>query len=207
MNRPLHLVIFLASLTLPGFTARAQDAPAARVVADGSYQIQAQDRVKVSVYDEPDLAADQRVDKGGTIAIPLLGSVRIAGMTIRNAERSLEARFVAERYLRNPKVTISIEEYSKRQVTVLGQVGSPGVVEFASEQEWMDIVDVIAQVGGFTNTAKKKEVRVTRGKGTASQRILTVNFYDLLKERRGRSGPHSFRVLPGDSIYVPERLF
>ncbi|HUF62138.1 MAG TPA: polysaccharide biosynthesis/export family protein [Verrucomicrobiales bacterium] len=207
MNRPLFLAAFLAGISALGFPVRAQNAPAAGVVTDGAYQIQAQDRVKISVYDEPDLAADQRVDKGGTIAIPLLGSVRIAGMTIRNAERSLEARFVAERYLRNPKVTISIEEYSKRQVTVLGQVAKPGVVEFAPEQEWMDLVDVIAQGGGFTNTAKKKEVRVTRGKGTAAQRIISVNFYDLLKDRRGRGGAQSFRVLPGDSIYVPERLF
>ena len=100
----------------------------------------------------------------------------------------------------DPYVTVTVKEYHKRFVTVLGEVNRPGTVDFPSEQT-LDLATAISTAGGFTKVANKNKIQITRG-----GKQLTYNLSDLL--RSGAEG-ESKQILmePGDVIYVPQSFF
>ena len=128
-------------------------------------------------------------------------------MTLREAEDYIENLYVKNRILRNPKATIRILEYAPKEISVLGAVGAPGRLQFPAEITSMDIIEAIAQAGGFTEIAKKNAVRVTRTDEKGQPMSFTVNCEHMIKGRTTRNGK-STRVLiyPGDIIYVSESI-
>jgi len=174
--------------------------------AQSNYRLAKLDEVKISVYDETDLSGDQRLDGNGNVSIPLIGEVRLSGLTLREAEKAIETKFVSEQILRAPQVTITITSHVEKTITVLGQVARPGPVDMPMQTNSMSITDVISRAGGFGKVAKKTEVRVTRNKGTSSEKTYEVNVYDLMEGDKKTTGK-DFIVYPGDTIFVPERIF
>ena len=92
------------------------------------YRLNQQDLLTITVYDNPDLTTNQRIDVQGRVQIPLLGRIEIAGMTVGEAEQKIEQLFKDERYLRNPQVTVAVDEYSKKEISIFGEVRSPGQI-------------------------------------------------------------------------------
>lgn len=172
-----------------------------------SYRIMIRDQVELNVFDEADLSTSQRVDGKGQLRVPLLGNVKISGMTIRDAEEMLEKRFVEGEFLKEPMVTVKIVEYATREVSVLGAVRSPGVIAFPFEVNSMDIVDVISKTGGLAGIARGEAVRVTRLSDTGDETNFIVNVESLITGKGRRSDSERFLIYPGDVIYVPDRLF
>jgi protein involved in polysaccharide export with SLBB domain len=171
-----------------------------------TYQLSIRDQIEFTVYDEPDLTSSQRIDGQGQIRVPLLGTARVAGLTIRQAEQFLERSYVEHRLLRNPMVTIRVADYAPKEVAVLGEVASPGKFTFPIEANTLNIVDVISQMGGFTDMARSENVRVTRMTEEGRKTEFTVNVERMISGRgRGTSAP--VEILPGDVIWVPRRLF
>lgn len=196
---------FLLCLTAPG---QAQKAPAADEVDMANYELSVRDQIELIVYDEPDLTASQRIDGRGQIRVPLIGTTRIAGMTIRQAEEYLEQAFVEKRILRHPMVTIRVADYAPKEVAVLGAVASPGKLTFPIEENSLDIVDVISQMGGFTDMARSDNVRVTRMTEGGRKIDFTVNVERMISGRGSRrSSEARVDILPGDVIWVPQRIF
>jgi polysaccharide biosynthesis/export protein len=193
----LRLVVLL-SLTLSASLYAQQ--------VDESYRLTVRDLVKFSVLDEPETALEQRIDGQGRIRIPYLGNVRIAGLTAREAEDQIEASYIAADIFRQVQVTIRVGEYSIKEVSVLGQVKRPGNVTFPIEANGLDLREVISQSGGFTNIAQTREVRVTRPQPDGTEEVISVNVERMLRARDGE-GNSAFLVLPGDKIFVPERIF
>jgi polysaccharide export outer membrane protein len=165
------------------------------------------DQVQVTVFDEPDLSTSQRIDGQGQLRVPLLGHVKFSGLTIRDAEDMLERLYVEGELLKDPMVTVKIDEYAPREVSVLGAVRSPGVIPFPIEVNSMDIVDVISKTGGLAGIAKGEAVRVTRINDSGNQDVFTINVDSLITGRGRRSDADRFLIYPGDNIYVPDRLF
>ena len=124
-----HPLLLLLALTTGGLCmVRAQTAsgqpnvdPSKAVV----YRIATNDRIRVGVFQEPDLDTVGRVDMKGTINLPLVGTIKVTNDTIGDAERKIEDAYRDGRYLRNPQVTISVEEYAPREVSIQGQVRNP----------------------------------------------------------------------------------
>lgn len=173
-----------------------------------NYQLTERDQIEVIIYDEPDLSIDQRIDGRGQIRVPLLGTVRIAGMTVREAEEYLQSNYVDKRILRNPMVTIHVSEYAPKEVSVLGAVVDPGRVTLPIEAGSLDIIEVISKVGGFTGIARSNRVRVSRQDENGREVDFTVDVEKMISGRgRGSSSQKRFEVFPGDVIYVDERLF
>lgn len=172
-----------------------------------SYRIMIRDQVEITVFDEADLSTAQRIDGKGQIRIPLLGNVKLSGLTIRDAEELLERRFVEGEFLKEPMVTLKILEYATREVSVLGAVRSPGVIPFPLEVNSMDIVDVISKTGGLAGIARGEAVRVTRLDADGQETISIVNVESLITGKGRRSDTDRFLIYPGDVIYVPDRLF
>ncbi len=176
---------------------------------DQAYQLGPLDLVGITVYNEPDLSVEQRLDARGYVQIPLLGNVCLAGLTVRESEFLLENRFHEERFLARPQVSLTVREYSRKEASVLGQVKRPGQVMFPLEAGSMDIVEAISRAGGLTGIAKADAVRIARKDGmSGKEKMMTVNVSRILagEKKAGKEAP-GFRILPGDVIYVPERVF
>jgi polysaccharide export outer membrane protein len=176
--------------------------------AGNVYRLAPFDKVKVSVYGEEDLSSEQLISDNGEVHLPLIGAINIGEHTIAQAAKMIEQAFVQQEYLRKPVVTISIEEFSSKTVTVMGEVGRPGTVTLTPGQNGLPIQIAIAEAGGFKNTAKTGEVMVTRAKVPQGEAItLVVDVDDLLSSRRKEDAPTSILIRPGDVVFVPRRVF
>lgn len=175
---------------------------------DPSYRLVPGDSVSVNVYAEPDMSAAQRLDSQGILRLPMIGEVKLGGLTVREAEMELENLYRSRELLKSPLVSLSVSTYAIREVSVLGAVRSPGNFQFPKETTSLDIVDLITRLGGFTPTAKSDAVSVIRRKPDGKEEVTTVDVERMISGRkRGEAGRREFAVFPGDRIWVPERLF
>jgi polysaccharide export outer membrane protein len=170
------------------------------------YTIAITDSLRVSVFGEEDLSRVSRVDAKGTINLPLIGEVKVYGLTLRDAEQAIADAYRDGRYLRNPQVTINVEVYAVREISVQGQVKIPGRLVLPAEST-MTVLEAVTKCGGFTDTAKGTEVRVTRIDADGKVKVFVVDVDSLIKgKNKAKSEDDSLLLLPGDIIYVPERL-
>jgi polysaccharide biosynthesis/export protein len=194
----------------PAAPAPAQVGPAAAAKPDTQsnfiYKLTNADRLRVVVYGEPDLATVSRIDARGNINLYLVGDVHVAGCTVNEAQKIVETAYRDGRFLRAPQVTISVEDYAPRTVTVDGQVKSPGPIPLPTEST-LTVYQAIIRAGGFTDVAKGSAVTVTRIQPDGTKRVFTVDVDSLIKGK-GKAREHDDTLLlePGDIIYVPERL-
>jgi protein involved in polysaccharide export with SLBB domain len=185
-----------------GFESASEN-PAARDTA--RYRLFIRDLVRLSVQGEPDVNVDRRVDGLGQVNVPLLGEVKIAGLTAAEAQALIARRYVEEEIFIRPEVVVSIVEYSPKEVMVLGQVGEQGKQSFQPEAVAMSIVEAITAAGGLTRLAKGDAVRVTRKDEQGAEQSFTVNVERLIQGRA--AAEETFMLQPGDVVFVPERVF
>lgn len=191
--------------------ARAADVVSSPRIDDKTvipYRITRGDQIAVSIFNEPDLTGgNKRVEARGTINLSLIGDVRVYGLTLREAADAIANAYRDGRILRNPEVTVTVEVYSPRVVTVIGKVKYPGRVDLPPEQQWT-IKDVITKVGGFDDTARGTAVKLTRTMPDGSVKVFTLDVQSALlgKDRASTSTDASFVVEPDDTIYVPEKI-
>ena len=104
------------------------------------------DAVRITVFGQPDLATEARISERGTVAMPLAGEVKIAGLSQTQAGVEIAGALKKGQYLKNPQVQVAITALRSRQVSVLGAIARPGryVLEDTSSQ----LADVIAAAGG-----------------------------------------------------------
>ena len=179
-------------------------APANAVSAPAGYVLSANDQVAIEVFGEDDLRTNGRLNGEGNLSLPLLGSVRLSGLTLTQAAARLTELYGRD-YLVHPKVNLTLVGYAKRRFTVLGQVNRPGSYEMPEgSPEGIDILEAIAFAGGYTRIAAPESVNVRRH-GANGDQIIKVNAKRLAKGQGGPGG--SFRVQPGDTISVGESWF
>lgn len=191
------LLLGAMSLALAGGLRAAESA------GNNNYRLFARDLVQIAVQGEPDVAVQRRVDASGEIPVPLLGAVKVAGLTVAQAQAEIRRRYVAEEIFIRPEVFVSIVEYSPKEVLVLGQVNKQGKLALSPESAAMPIIEAITGAGGFTRIAKSDGVRVTRKDETGAERVFTVDVERMLAGRGG----DPFQLQPGDVVFVPERVF
>jgi len=201
----LSLVLLLAS------TAFGQPAPAAFTPGPNSraitYIIALTDRLRVDIFQENDLGVISRVDSKGRINLQLVGPVQVSGMTIEQAQVAVENAYRDQRFLREPQVTIIVEEYAAREVIVQGEVVQPGRIPLPIESG-MSVLDAITKSGGFTDLARGESVTVTRTMPDGSKNVSTVDVKSVLRGRKtAEETSSSMLLLPDDIVYVPIRFF
>ena len=86
------------------------------------------DAVHVTVFQQPDLTTDARVDEKGAILMPLVGSVKVAGLTTRRRRHAIAEALKHGKFLKNPQVNVALTTVRSRQVSVLGMVAQPGTL-------------------------------------------------------------------------------
>jgi len=200
---PLLWCAGLSGLLFIGSThAQADDSTAQPL----SYSIALTDRLRITVYQEEDLSVMARVDAKGTVNLPLVGEVAVAGKTVSEAQKVIEASYRAGRYLKNPQVTINIEEYAPREVSIQGMVRNPGRYALPIEAS-MTVLELVTKAGGLTDTAKGTAITVTRISAEGKKTVFNIDVESLIKGReKAKATDNSLILLPGDIVYVPERI-
>src|SRR5436305_10400536 len=94
--------------------------------------------LNIQVYDEADLSANVRVDKEGNVSLPFIKTIHVGGDTVAEAKQRLEEKFRSDGYLKNPQITIDVEQYATTSVTVMGEVQNPGKVQLLAPHSLLD---------------------------------------------------------------------
>lgn len=185
--------------------ANPQTSPASATIAapgisaPSGYQLSVDDQVAVEVFGEEDLRTAARVNAEGAVSLPLLGSVKLSGLTLNQAVARLTELYGRD-YLVNPKVNVTLISYAKRRFTVLGQVNRPGSYEMPEgSPSGIDLLEAIAIAGGYTRIAAPERISVKR-----REQVVRVDAKKIAR-RGGSEG--GFRIEPGDTITVGESVF
>ena len=209
MNHAFKYFLLTAALIAAALPcARADNAAPAGPGRSQAYRIRSTDKLSIRVFQEDDLSIISRVDSKGTVNLPLVGEVRVSGQTLSDAERTIESAYKEGRYLRNPEVTVAVEEYAPREVSINGQVKNPGRFPLPVESS-MTVLDLVTKAGGFTDTAQGTAVRVTRILPDGSTRVITLDVESLIKGKGNTKNNEENSALllePDDIVYVPERI-
>lgn len=179
-----------------------QDVTAAlqRVRSSQAYVLQPGDLVEIQVYMEDDMNRVLRLNGNGSLTFPLVGNIKLAGLTLEQAEQRLANRLTE--YIKNPQVSMLVKEYGNKTVYVLGQVAKPAAIQIPPEKQ-MTVLEAITSVGGFTdiaNTSKVRVLRVTNGK----QKAIDVDVTQITKQGNKNM---DIALQPGDVIFVPQSMF
>jgi polysaccharide biosynthesis/export protein len=134
-------------------------------VANSQYRLAAGDVIRVSVYQSADLTLETRLTEAGTISYPLLGSVALAGLTVTEAERRIADGLRNGNFVKQPQVSIAVQQVRGNQVSVLGQVGRPG--RYPLETGNVQLTDMIATAGGIVGAGADLIVVVGTRNGQA----------------------------------------
>jgi len=171
---------------------------AAKMHTDPSdYLLGAGDLLQVTVFESKELKTTVRVSSRGYITLPLLGQVRVKGLTAREAEINIEKGYRVK-YIKDPHVSVFVEEHMSKRVTLVGQFKQPGTYEYPSKQT---LLDVMALAGGLTDKAgnmvqiRRHEVR------PGEPNVLVIDLDQLIKA--GRTDLN-VSINGGDIIFAPE---
>ena len=146
-------------------------------------------------YGDEEAKQTYTLDSSGQMEVRFIGTVSAGGKTIRDVQEEIRSR-LADGYLKDPVVSLTVVEINSLKCSVFGQVARSGTIKFTPG---MTIVEAIAQSGGFSPLARKNMVKVTRiieGKKET---------YKIPVEMIAEGKRPNFPMMPGDEVFVPER--
>ncbi len=155
------------------------------------------DVFEVKIYDEQELSGIYRVSSSGSINFPLVGRIQLEGLTSSDIADIIQQK-LAERFLKNPQVSIFVKEYNSKKVSVFGQVTKPGTFNY---EDRMTVIQAVSMAGGFTNIASKNEINVTRMVDNEEKKFFIP--VEAIAEGKAKN----FFLEPGDIVYVPESIW
>ena len=195
MTRISSLVLVLALAFAGALSAQQND-----------YTVGPQDVLTVTVYDQADLTGKYPVDGDGTLTFPLIGRVKVGGLSLRSVETELKKQ-LANGYLRNPQVSVAVEQFKSQRIFVMGEVRAPGTYPLSGD---MTVIEALARAGSTTNDSAEEVMIVRPAAGSAGSgpvspeqqkdaTVIHVNVRDL------QAGKLSQNVLlrDGDTLVVP----
>jgi len=186
----------------------AAPAPVAAVVresggalssGESDYVLVVGDVVQLNIFREPDLTTQATIARDGTVQLPLIREVQLAGLSIRDAREMLRQLY-DKRFLVDPQVFLNVVKYAQRKFTIMGQVARPGSYELQGGER-IDLLEAIGLAGGFTRIANRGRVIVQRRTGGE----VTAIKANAKKMADGRETP--LEIQPGDVITVSESWF
>ena len=191
------LISLLAAVALAQASGTAQSPPPADPALT-TYQIGAQDQLRITVLDEPSLSQSYRVDSDGSITMDYIGRVRAAGTTPVDLQERVRV-LLANGYLKNPQVRVEVESYKSQSVIVSGEVRTPGKLPMTGA---MTLLEALAAAGSPTSAASNEltiaHLRRPGSEGRDAD-VTHVNWKDLQLGKGVDVG-----LQDGDLIHVPK---
>jgi polysaccharide export outer membrane protein len=151
------------------------------------------DELDVTVYGAPDLSGHTRVSASGNISIPLIGYVRVAGLTSSEAEATIEAQLRKKNVVNNPQVSVYAKEYTNSGISVSGEVVKPGFYTALGPHR---LFDVLQAAGGPTDRAAHKVMITHRGDAETTTLSISKNPSEMATS--------NVVLRPGDMVVVPK---
>jgi polysaccharide export outer membrane protein len=149
----------------------------------------------MTVYDMPEISGDLRVDDSGNVDVPMSGELHVTGMTLPQAKLAIQQKLMDAEILKNPKINLDVVQYAGENVTVTGEVASPGRLQLLAPHS---LSDLLGMVGGETQMA---------GNTIEIRRTVDGNPQTLAVKYSRSSGNtdeiKAFMVKPGDTITIP----
>jgi polysaccharide export outer membrane protein len=187
---------FLRLRTTPEGTPATETTPELFGVATSAeYYVAPGDKIEIYVWQNPDLTRDVTIREDGKLSYPLIGTFKVAGLSIDQLQEEVRKRF--SKYIRAPEVTISVKEAAGNKIIVLGQVNYPGIYTF---QGTIDVVTAITKAGDFTSDGRRESIMIISDNFTPNPKVRKFNALSAL--RNGMATPDAF-LNPNDVVYVP----
>ena len=161
------------------------------------YKIGAKDLLEITVFALPELNQTVRVSEDGSITLPLLGKVTIAGLTKEDVEKKLAALLFEKNYLKSARVTVFIKEYQSSQVAVMGAVVKSGMYDLIGHTT---LLQMISQAGGLTDRASNEMFILREDKKTRVQSRIVIDLDDLINNGNQKL---NIPLEGGDTINIP----
>ncbi|MFZ0868966.1 MAG: polysaccharide biosynthesis/export family protein [Candidatus Sulfotelmatobacter sp.] len=150
------------------------------------------DDLEITVYGAPDLSGHTRVSADGNISIPLIGYVRVGGLSSSEAEAAIEAQLRHNNVVNNPQVSVYVKEYISSGISVAGEVAKPG---FYSALGSRRLFDVLQAAGGPTDKAANKVLISHRDQKDATTVYISKDPSEMAAS--------NVELQPGDTVVVP----
>jgi polysaccharide export outer membrane protein len=150
------------------------------------------DLLDISVYNVPELNTKSRLGNNGDVYLPLIDYVHLAGLTVEEAQALIEKRLSDGGFVKNPHVTLNVDQSVSQGASLLGEVNRPGVYPIIGEPR---LLDVISAAGGFTASAGQS---ITVTHRNQSDKPVTVPLNRKLTDNPASN----IAVSPGDTILV-----
>jgi polysaccharide export outer membrane protein len=202
MARSSHLLLITTLLVLasgsPACSKRGVQVTEVPPPATDDTTLGPGDVFSVRVYGEEAMTGAHQVAPGGTINFPLLGAIQVKGLEPTDVAEKIQAELIARDFLRDPHVSVYVEEYASKRISVVGAVADPGTFPL---QPGMTVVQAISMAGGFSSLADRDGTVVTRH---VDKEIIR---YRVPVARVTKGQAEDIEVAAGDIIFVPERLF
>ncbi|MCB0358309.1 MAG: polysaccharide export protein, partial [Bdellovibrionales bacterium] len=178
------------------------------------YRVGAEDLLEINVFDVEELNTTARVRPSGFISLPMLGAVKVGGMTEEEIQKELSKRL--EEYLQVPQVHVFISEYAAHKVSVIGEVQKPGA--YSLKRGDYTLIELLSEAGGRTDKASgiitlipaptqtvaqlPNVAQVQQALNNRSNNGIEIYFDDLVGS--ASRAPTMVPLRPGDTIVVPE---
>jgi polysaccharide export outer membrane protein len=186
----------------PAGSSRAGTTAASKLRA---HILQPTEKINVTVAPDPDLTRLVTIDEKGNVDLRLIGQIKVADLTIEDAEKAIAKAYVDGRFLRRPQVSIALEYQVRQTVRMTGQFKTTGDIQLPADTV-VNIVDVVMLAGGFTDVARSSAVSVTRVMPDGTQRTWEgIDVEGFIRGRRELKD--ALEILPNDMINVGVRAF
>jgi polysaccharide export outer membrane protein len=143
------------------------------------------DQIYITVFGQPDMSAEVTVNDNQQVTLPLIGTLKVGGLTPPTLEKLIAQRLKEGEYLLNPEVSIQVRQVRSQMMSVLGEVQRPGRFVIAGK---MTVLDALATAGGFTQRADPTVVLVRRNtlkNGESQRQELTFRMDYLINSNDG----------------------
>lgn len=181
------VVVFLAGCGATVGEFPSEPAPMKIGNPTEGYRLEPGNRIRIIVFDEPNLSGDFTLDGVGNLALPLAGNIPASGLTAKEAGKRIEDVLRRSSLLLNPSVSVEIQTF--RPFYVLGEVRQPGEFPYVTG---LTVLSAIARAGGYDYRARQGEVVLVRPQGDEQKLYRATEFTP---------------IAPGDVIRVLERRF
>jgi polysaccharide export outer membrane protein len=165
--------------------------------SSGSYLIGSGDEVRITVFGQPELSAEGQVSAHGTVQVPLLGTVIVAGKNGADAAYMIAERYQAGNFLKNAQINVLVTKYRSQVVSILGRVNSPGKLVLEGPTS---LTQALAWAGGIAPTGSERLI-LTRTHANGRQERTEYDLQQMLNHAAEQIPPVWLK--DGDTIYVP----
>jgi len=175
-----------------------------------NYVVGPEDVIMITVFEQTALSGKYTVEADGTFTFPLIGRVKAGGLMLRGVEEELRRR-LSDGFLKNPQISVAVEQYRSQRVFVMGEVHTPGTYPITGD---MTLIEVLARAG-YTTTNASGEVVILRsaagggapaspllpgqGQGDEAAEVVRID----LRELASGAMATNVALRDGDTVFVP----